>query len=316
MPYDLSNTLVIGVSTRSLFDLEKENAIFETDGLPAYRDYQLAHEDKPPAKGTAFHLVEGLLKLNRHAPPDGPPLVEVVLMSRNDAGIGFRLLKAAKDYGVRIERAAFTSGASLAPYLEAFSVDLFLSRYPQDVRKALTAGVAAASIYAPPADFEPEQELRIAFDGDAVIFDDVSEQVYQKSQLAGFQAHEREHIDEALGEGPFAQFLKALVKLKRSLPEGDKAMRLALVTARNDLAPIERVVRTLRSWDVSIDESFFLGGLPKDKVLKGFRPHIFFDDQAVHLDAASRLVPSGHVLSRAEERPNGESQAETREGEG
>ena len=183
LPYDLSNTLVIGISTRSLFDLEEENRIFEEQGLEAYRAHQLKHEADPPAKGTAFHLVEGLLRLNRYRKGNSglPPLVEVVIMSRNDAGIGLRILNAIEHYGLDITRAAFTSGTPLSDYLDAFSVDLFLSKYHGDVQAALRAGVAAARIEEPPHGFEPDTEkIRIAFDGDAVIFSDESERIYQQ----------------------------------------------------------------------------------------------------------------------------------------
>ncbi|MDH5753506.1 MAG: 5'-nucleotidase [Deltaproteobacteria bacterium] len=298
MPYDLSKTLVIGISSRSLFDLEEENRIFEERGLEAYRDYQIEHEDNPPPKGTAFHLVEGLLRLNqsgRQRDPKSPPLVEVVIMSRNSAEIGLRLFNATKHYGLDITRGAFTSGTPLSDYLDAFSINLFLSKYHRDVSAALEAGVAAAIIQEPPDGFEPDQEtIRIAFDGDAVIFSNESERIYQEQGIEAFLAHERENARRELPEGPFAKLLRALSHLQQTFPAESSPLRMALVTARHGPA-IERVIRTLRDWRVNIHESFFLGGVSKDEVLKAFRAHIFFDDQRAHIGPASRVVPSGHV---------------------
>ena len=305
MPQDLSDTLVVGISSRSLFDLEEENRIFLEQGKDAYREYQIGKETVPPGKGTAFHLVEGLLRLNALPRQDGKtePLVEVVVMSRNDATIGLRIFNAIEQYGLQITRAAFTSGTSLANYLDAFAVDLFLSKYQEDVRKAHAAGIAAAVLRPPPGGFVPDEHgIRIAFDGDAVLFTEASERINKEQGLRAFHAHEREHARQELPDGPFAKLLRALATLQRALPTEDPPIRLALVTARSAPA-IERVIRTLRAWNVTIDESFFMGGLSKEPVLKAFQPHIFFDDQDVHLGPASRVVPAGHVPSELEALP-------------
>lgn len=302
MAVDLSETLVIGISSRSLFDLESENEIFEHEGLEAYRAFQITHEDEPPGKGTAFHLVEGLLRLNSAVDRDAPPLVEVVILSRNDAGIGLRVFNAIKRHGLedRVTRAAFTSGASLANYLGAFSVDLFLSKSAADVQDAVNAGFAAALIQEPPEGFEPDREvIRLAFDGDAVVFSDDAERIYQEQGLEAFVSHEREQARQALPEGPFGKLLKTLSALQRRFPPEKRPVRIALVTARSAPAH-ERVIRTLRAWDVDIDEAFFLGGLPKAPVLKAFRAHIFFDDQATHVAPAARDVPSAQVPYRVQ----------------
>ena len=307
MPVDLSNTLVIGISSRSLFNLEAENRIFEEEGLEAYRAYQIAHEDAPPASGTAYHLVEGLLRLNDAMEGQESPLVEVVILSRNDAGIGLRIFNAIKKHGLegQVTRAAFTSGASLATYLEAFSVDLFLSKSAADVEAAVKAGFAAARIQEPPEGFEPDNDvIRLAFDGDAVVFSDEAERIYQEQGLEAFENHEREQARRALPEGPFGKLLKALSALQRRFPAEQRPVRIALVTARSAPAH-ERVIRTLRAWEVDIDEAFFLGGLPKAPVLKAFRAHIFFDDQATHVEPAARDVPSAQVPYRGQTK-NGE----------
>lgn len=304
MPVDLSNTLVIGISSRSLFDLEDENRIFEEEGLEAYRAYQIAHEDEPPAPGTAFHLVEGLLRLNDAVERQESPLVEVVILSRNDAGIGLRVFNAIREHRLdnKVTRAAFTSGASLANYLEAFSVDLFLSKSAGDVQDAVNAGFAAALIQKPPESFEPDRDvIRLAFDGDAVVFSDEAERIYRKKGLEAFVDHEREQAQRALPEGPFGKLLKTLSALQRRFSPEKRPVRIALVTARSAPAH-ERVIRTLRAWDVEIDEAFFLGGLPKAPVLKAFRAHIFFDDQVAHVRPAARDVPSAQVPYRGQTR--------------
>lgn len=299
MTAELKDTLVIGISSRSLFDLEAENQIFEQQGLKAYRAYQIANEENPPEQGTAFHLVEGLLRLNDAIDSTGLPLVEVVILSRNDAGIGLRVFNAIKRHRLeaKITRAAFTSGASIVNYLDAFSVDFFFSKSPSDVQDAVDAGFAAAIIQEPPTGFEPDGDvIRLAFDGDAVVFSDEAERIYQQQGLEAFVAHERQQAKRMLPEGPFGKLLKTLSALQRRFPAERQPVRIALVTARSAPAH-ERVIRTLRAWDVDIDEAFFLGGLPKAPVLKAFRAHIFFDDQDAHVEPAARSVPAGKVPS-------------------
>lgn len=300
MPVDLKETLVIGISSRSLFDLEYENRIFEKQGLEQYRAFQIEHENKPPDPGTAYHLVEALLKLNEYSEEGTPPLVEVVILSRNDAGIGLRIFNGIEKHGLdqHITRSAFTSGASLAPYLEAFSVDLFLSKKEEDVQEAVNAGIAAALIQEPPQGYVPDRDvIRLAFDGDAVLFSDESERIYKEKGLEAFIAHERENAKKELPEGPFGKLLKTLAKLNARFKPEERPVRIALVTARSAPAH-ERVIRTLRAWNVDIDEAFFLGGLPKEPVLKAFRAHIFFDDQPVHVTPAAQFVPAGQVPYR------------------
>ncbi len=299
MPIDFSETLVIGISSRSLFDLEKENEIFNSQGLDTYREYQIAHENEPPSLGTAFPLIKAALDLNKHREEGRPPLVEVILLSRNDAGIGLRIFNAIDHHGLagHITRAAFTSGVPLSNYLDAFQVDLFLSKHREDVQEAVSANKAAALIQDPPDGFLPDENvIRIALDGDAVIFSDESEMVYKEQGLEAFVAHEQQKANELLPEGPFGKFLKTLSKMHGRFKPEERPVRLALVTARNAPAH-ERVIRTLRAWNVDFDEAFFMGGLPKGPILEAFRAHIFFDDQASHVDPAARLVPSARVLN-------------------
>jgi 5'-nucleotidase len=292
MPVDLKDVLVIGISSRALFDLEYENDLFNSLGVADYQKYQLEHEDEPLKKGTAFPLIESLLKINSTA--EGQGLIEVVVMSRNSPDTGLRVLNSIKYYGLPITRSAFTSGVSLSKYIESYSVDLFLSKLETDIQDIIDSGkCAAALIYNPPEGFVPDNKtVRIAFDADAVIFSDDSELIYKKSGLAMFHAHEQKNEDVPLKEGPFGKFFKSLSLVQRKV--GNERIRIAIVTARDYPANI-RVIKTLRNWGIDVDEAFFLGGLPKDRILKAFNAHIFFDDQDSYVSSASSLVPSSRV---------------------
>ncbi len=297
MPFDLSSCLVIGISSRALFDLEEENAVYETEGVEAYRQLQLAREDLILRPGPGFPLAKALLKLNSLNPQQ--PLVEVIIMSKNSPDLGLRLFTSVKHFGLDISRAAFTSGKPLAPYLQAFSVDLFLSKSTADVQAAIDTGFAGAQIYDPPENFNPEfDEIRIAFDADSVIFSEDSEIIFKEKGLEAFLAHEATHARKPLPEGPFAKLLRTLSLLQQRVSKDLPSVRIAIVTARNSPAH-ERVIRTLRDWNVSVDEAFFLGGVSKDEVLKAFRAHIFFDDQELHVHHAARVVPSARVPYRS-----------------
>lgn len=296
MPVSLENLLVVGISSRALFDLETEEVIFRTQGLDAYRQHQLEHENDILKLGAGFALVRALLKLN--ALPDHRRLVEVVIMSRNSSETSMRIFNSIEHYGLDITRAVLSGGASLAPYLQAFNVSLFLSLHEDDVQAAVDSGVAAALLYQKPENaFEELGQIRIAFDGDAVIFSDQAERIFQEQGIEAFEAHERANAGQPLPEGPFARLLKALSFIQNNFKSADgrsAPMRTALVTARSSPAH-ERVIRTLRAWDVAIDETFFMGGVAKSDVLAAFKPHMFFDDQAGHCDRARSVVPTGRV---------------------
>ena len=301
MPYDLSNYLVIGVSSRALFDLSLENEIFENEGLEAYCRYQLEHENDVLETGTGFALIEAILLLNDIE--SGQRRTEVVIVSRNSADTSLRISNSIDHYNLDITRAAFTGGEPVAKYLNAFDVDLFLSATEEDVQAAVESNVAAGLIYDGPVldRADPLQQIRIAFDGDAVLFSKESEMIYQNQGLEAFIEHEKENAQQPLPEGPFAKLLKTLSFLQFDLDssgnQDQPPIRTALVTARNSPAH-ERVIRTLRTWNVRIDETFFLGGVPKDKVLASFSPHIFFDDQHQHCEGAARVVPTARVPHR------------------
>ncbi len=295
MAISMKDYLVIGVSSRALFDLNDENEIYEQQGLDAYSTYQIAHENDILRPGSGFALVKALLNLNEIAQER---MVEVIIMSHNSADTSLRIFNSISHYGLDISRAALGGGASISPYLEAFGVDLFLSADEEDVQEAIDSGVAAGQIYTNivhDCDSASEiKQIRIAFDGDAVLFSDESEQIFQTQGLDAFVENERKNANKELPEGPFAKFLKTISALQSRFTTSVSPIRTALVTARNAPAH-ERVIRTLRAWNVRIDEAFFLGGMSKRDVLKAFAPHIFFDDQAVHADPASQVVPSAKV---------------------
>lgn len=290
MPPDPSPTLVVAVSSRALFDLEEENALFEQSGTLAYEAHQVGHEHEALNPGPGFPLVRALLRLN------GPDRrVEVVIVSRNNPAVATRIMNSAEHYSLDVSRAVFTSGTPVSRYLNGFGVTLFLSRNVEDVREALAAGTAAGLLYAFPGDpLEDMAGIRVAFDGDAVVFSDEAERIYREQGLEAFVRHERENARRPLPEGPFAPLLKALSMLQRNTDAAKIPIRLAMMTARAGSAH-QRVIHTLRSWDVRIDEIFFLGGSPKDRILQAFQPHIFFDDQAANCGPASRVVPTAEV---------------------
>ena len=260
MPESFDGKLVVAISSRALFDLEESNRVFDEQGVAAYHAYQRKHEDEILAPGIAFGLVNKLLALNRH----DPPRVEVILLSRNTADTGLRIMNSIEHYRLDISRAAFTGGESTYPYVPAFDAHLFLSANPDDVRKALDAGHAAATILPSNVGQNPalEGELRIAFDGDAVLFSDEAEQVYKRDGLEAFTKSETDAAREPLSGGPFKNFLAALHRIQSEYPPERSPIRTALVTARGAPAH-ERVIRTLRAWNIRIDEALFLGGLDK-----------------------------------------------------
>lgn len=297
MAFNLSDKLVIGISSRALFDLEQENAIYERAGVASYAEYQRSHEDEALAPGTAFPLVQALLGLNALIP--GKQFVEVVLMSRNSPDTGLRAMNAIERSGLPLTRAAFTGGEPIPRYLQAFKVDLFLSKSAEDVEAALASGFAAARLYAPPERQaeHPDGRIRIAFDGDAVLFSPESERIYQSQGIAAFVEHEKAMRHVAMNEGPFAKLLLMLAELQKQFPADACPFRIAIVTARASPAHA-RVIHTLRAWNVAVDEAFFLGGVSKDEVLASFGAHIFFDDQDAHVAPAAHLVPSAIVPCR------------------
>ena len=293
MSVSLDGKLVVAISSRALFDFEEENRVFEQNDDRAYMELQLDRLEQPAKPGVAFSLVQKLLAFNDAQ----NQRVEVVILSRNDPVSGMRVFRSAKHYGLPIVRGSFTRGQPPWRYLKPLHANLFLSAHLTDVRAALDAGVPAAQVYphsAPASDAHPH-EVRIAFDGDAVLFSDEAERVFQTQGLSAFQQHEQDKASQPLPAGPFKPLLDALHRLQQ---EGTAHMRIrtALVTARSAPAH-ERAIRTLMQWKVQVDEAMFLGGLEKGQFLREFEPDFFFDDQTGHIESAAQHVPAGHVAS-------------------
>ena len=299
MAVSLDKKLVVGISSRALFDLEEENRIYEEQGVQAFLEYQLAHEKDVLKPGTAFPLIKALHRLN----VGDRQLVEIIIMSKNSADTSLRIFNSIEHYGLDISRAALVGGNKIAPYLSAFRTGLFLSANEEDVQEAIDAGVAAGLICSHnDLEISPDEvmdQIRIAFDGDAVIFSDESEKIFKSQGLEAFEEHERLNARKPLPEGPFAKLLTTISHVQKKFPTDNMPIRTALVTARNAPAH-ERVIRTLMAWGVRIDEAFFLGGVQKSDFLKAFGAHIFFDDQAVHTEPASKLVPAARVPYKSE----------------
>ena len=297
MSTSLDGKLVVAISSRALFDFEEENLVFEQSDDRAYMALQLQRLDTPAKPGVAFSLVKKLLAFNQTPAAAATQRVEVVILSRNDPVSGMRVFRSAQHYGLLIERGSFTRGQPPWRYLKPLHANLFLSTHLSDVRAALDAGVPAAQVYPQSAHASDAYpcEVRIAFDGDAVLFSDEAERVYQSEGLRAFQKHEQDKVLQPLLAGPFKPLLDALKRLQK---ESTPSMRLrtALVTARSAPAH-ERAIRTLMDWNIEVDEAMFLGGLPKGEFLREFEPDFFFDDQTGHVASASMHVPSGHVVS-------------------
>jgi 5'-nucleotidase len=310
MPIDLTETLVIGISATALFDLSEADKVFRSKlkkdpetAIVEYRDYMLKHEKESLNDGTGMPLIKALLNLNKHKKADDKnknPIVEIVVISQNSPVTGFRVLKEIRRRKLNITRSAFTAGEPSADYLEAFYVDLFLTTNEEDAQKVVDSKVCAGAIVKAPPQNESglaDDQVRFAFDADAVLFSEESELVNQTEGLDAFWENEDINQDIPLQEGPHANLLKKLSKIQERLPGRIEysPVRLAIMTARNSPAEI-RVINTIRSWEVYVDQAFFLGGLQKSRFLKAFKPHIFFDDQDSHLDPASLDIPSAKVL--------------------
>lgn len=289
----MNDKLIIAISSRALFDMSESHRVYTEEGLKAYSDYQIAREEEPLKPGDAFPLVQKLLAVNELEPRRAR--VEVILLSRNSADTGLRVFNSVEHYGLPISRAAFCGGESPYRYIKAFASHLFLSTESEDVRSALEQGVAAATFLPTASRGNDNTQLRFAFDGDAVLFSDEAEQIYKASGLEAFAAAEAESAKRPLEGGPFKSFLAALQRLQAEFSDAKSPpIRTALVTARSAPAH-ERVIRTLRAWNIRIDESLFLGGLPKVEFLKAYGADVFFDDQRGHCDLAVGHIATGHV---------------------
>lgn len=290
--------LVVAISSRALFNFEEENKVFEKGfkegNDQAYMDLQLSKLEDPALQGVAFSLVKKLMAFNEESKP---ARVEVVILSRNDPVSGLRVFRSANHYALNIERGVFTRGRAPWHYLNPLQAHLFLSANPDDVRAALAAGFPAATVFTQStlATNSYPHEVRIAFDGDAVLFSDEAEIIYKQSGLKEFQKHESHKVNTPLPAGPFKPLLEALNQLQQQ-PAPNMRIRTALVTARSAPAH-ERAIRTLMDWHIQVDEAMFLGGFEKGAFLKEFEPDFFFDDQMIHVNSAASHVPAGHVVA-------------------
>lgn len=301
MPYDLENRLVIGLASSALFNLEESDNVFRNQGEEAYRKYQREHQDTPLPNGVAFPFIRRILSLNNLNPRD--PLVEVILMSRNDPDTGLRVMKSIEFNNLPISRAVFLQGRSPQDYIPALKISLFLSANETDVNQATIAGYPAGQVLKTNSYEDPDDsELRIAFDFDGVLADDEAEAIFQKDRdLSVFHQYEKNLVDTPHNPGPLAEFLKKISKIQKieqAQKDNDLSyspiLNISIVTARN--APShERVINTMRAWDITVNEAFFLGGIEKRSVLNVLKPHIFFDDQRLHLDPSSSTLPSVHI---------------------
>ena len=285
---------VVAISSRALFNLDESHRVFEEEGLDAYQAYQIKHEDEPLQPGDAFPLVQKLLKLNKQLQLEPGP-VQVILLSRNSADTGLRVFKSIEYHKLDITRAAFCSGESPYRYISAFKSHLFLSADGSDVRRALDSGVAAATILPSGRPSTDKDILKVAFDGDAVLFSDESERVFREKGLDAFTKNEKRKAEKPMTGGPFKPVLAALQQIQTAFPTGEAPLRTCLVTARGGTPAYERVVRTLRDWKIRIDEALFLNGDDKGEVLRACDADVFFDDQQGHCDSARSHVATGHV---------------------
>lgn len=300
MPYSLDDVLVVGIASSALFDLSESDAVFREHGEDRYRQYQEERLDDQLSPGVAFPFIRRLLSLNELS-EDGSRLVEVIVLSRNDPDTGLRVMSSVKSHGLDITRAIFMQGRSPYRFMGALNMSLLLSANEADVRTALEAGYAAGQVLGTPATDPEGTDLRVAFDFDGVLADDASEQIMQTSDLAAFHKNEVANVDVPMEGGRLLKFLRGINRIQeieeRRLAENadyNRRVHVAIVTARN--APShERVIKTLKSWDVRVNDAFFLGGIEKAKVLRVLRPHIFFDDQLGHLTTAADEIPSVHV---------------------
>ncbi len=292
-PLNHNQQLTIGISTRALFDLEKENEIFENEGSSAYVDYMISHEEDILSPGDAFALIKALLALTK---PDGEPLCKVVIISKNSAQSSLRIFNSIEYYGLNITQAALTTGNNVAPYFKAYGIDLFLSANESDVKEALAGGIAAATlIHTESLNNRVLSQIKIAFDGDCVLFSDEAEKIFQSKGIEAFSLNEKEKANQPLEKGPFANLLATISLIQTMYKDEEQVpIKTALITARS-IPAHKRVLKTLRAWNVRIDEAHFLGGTEKTEIIKAFGAHIFFDDNEENLRLASTVVLSAKV---------------------
>ena len=303
MAYELGQRLVIGVASSAMFDLSESDQVFRNKGEAEYRKYQTENVDNPLDKGVSFSFVKRLLSLNDLSEnPESGPLVEVVLLSRNDPDTGLRVMKSIQYHNLPITRAIFMQGKSPCEYIPALSISLFLSGNSTDVKEAIGMGYPAGHVMKSTIIDDDSDDLRIAFDFDGVLADDESEAVMHNTKdLNQFHDYETKNVLQPHNPGPLKEFIVKISVIQKieeekkvTHPEYKNRLRVSIVTARN--APShKRALNTLKNWGVMTNDAFFLGGVDKGLILGVLKPHIFFDDQSGHLNSTSSVAPSVHV---------------------
>ncbi|XP_042122841.1 cytosolic 5'-nucleotidase 1B isoform X1 [Peromyscus maniculatus bairdii] len=306
------HAITIAVSSRALFNMVDDRKIYEEEGLEKYMEYQLTNENVILTPGPAFRFVKALQHVNsrlRDLYPEEQDLFDIVLMTNNHAQVGVRLINSVNHYGLLIDRFCLTGGKSPIGYLKAYLTNLYLSADSEKVQEAIKEGIASATMFAGAKDMAYcDTQLRVAFDGDAVLFSDESEHIAKDHGLDKFFQHETLFENKPLAQGPLKSFLEDLGKLQKKFYAKDERLlcpiRTYLVTARSAASSGARVLKTLRRWGLEIDEALFLAGAPKGPILVKIRPHIFFDDQMFHIESAQKFgtitahVPYGIAQKR------------------
>ncbi|XP_025310376.1 cytosolic 5'-nucleotidase 1B isoform X3 [Canis lupus familiaris] len=298
------NAITIAVSSRALFNMMDARKIYEEEGLEKYMEYQLNNENVILTPGPAFRFVKALQHVNarlRELYPNEQDLFDIVLMTNNHAQVGVRLINSVNHYGLLIDRFCLTGGKSPIGYLKAYLTNLYLSADSEKVQEAIQEGIASATMFDGAKDMAYcDTQLRVAFDGDAVLFSDESEHIAKEYGLDKFFQHETLFENKPLAQGPLKGFLEDLGRLQKKFYAKDERLlcpiRTYLVTARSAASSGARVLKTLRRWGLEIDEALFLAGAPKGPILVKIRPHIFFDDHMFHIEGAQKLgTISAHV---------------------
>ncbi|XP_032286043.1 cytosolic 5'-nucleotidase 1B isoform X1 [Phoca vitulina] len=291
------NAITIAVSSRALFNMVDGRKIYEEEGLEKYMEYQLNNENVILTPGPAFRFVKALQHVNarlRELYPNEQDLFDIVLMTNNHAQVGVRLINSVNHYGLLIDRFCLTGGKSPIGYLKAYLTNLYLSADSEKVQEAIQEGIASATMFDGAKDMAYcDTQLRVAFDGDAVLFSDESEHIAKEHGLDKFFQHETMFENKPLAQGPLKGFLEDLGRLQKKFYAKDERLlcpiRTYLVTARSAASSGARVLKTLRRWGLEIDEALFLAGAPKGPILVKIRPHIFFDDHMFHIEGAQKF---------------------------
>ncbi|XP_078256251.1 cytosolic 5'-nucleotidase 1A-like [Rhinoraja longicauda] len=297
----LPHAITIAVSSRTLFNMAEERAIYETDGLESYVKFQQEHENEPLKKGLAFALMKALETVNSRLHelyPGTDEMFDVVLMTNNHAQVGVRLINSINHYGLSIERFCLTGGTSPISYLKAYHTNLYLSSDPVKVAKALSEGIAAATLCHLDKDAQlSEQQLRVAFDGDSFVSQEPNEKSSKNYMLADslcdyepkptpqMQQTGRGGATEP-GKGLLVGFLEAIGKIQKKFYAKNQRMdcpiRVYLIIKKGGSAVGLKALKTIRSWGLDVDEAFILSGLSATVLLNKICPHIYLDEQSLH----------------------------------